>query len=361
MATLTETAYYTRRTINWAILAVIFYIILRIFFVILVALWIYFFPPKPPAPNFRFGKLPAVKFPESSPAAQLSFTLETIEGKVPAASNSAAVYFIPKQAANLLALTKTQEFAKRLGLNPSPIQESKNIYRFDDDTTQLRRLRYDIVSGNFILRYGFEQDTGLFSERSLPVVDAGVAEAKSMMQTFNLYVPDIARGASKAIFLKLVGDKLVSTTSLSQADAVRIDFFRQAVGSMRLFTTDPDEGQIVFIFSGSKNNKKKILQFAYTLWPIDYETTGTYALKPSALAWEELKAGKGYIARYPINANTTATIRQVYLGYYDSFDPQMYLQPIFVFEGDNNFLAYVPAITPEWITPANGNSQIPSR
>lgn len=351
MATLTETAYYTRRTINWMILAVILYIILRITWVIFVAIWLYFFPPQPPPPNFRFGRLPAVKFPEptASPSGQLIFRLETIEGTVPAASDSATVYFMPKPAANLLALTKTQEFAKRLGLNPKPIEETKAIYRFEDDTTQIRRLRYDIVSNNFILRYGFEQDTGLFSEKTLPSVDAAVAEAKSMLQTFTLYGTDLVKGTNKVSFLKLVGDTLISTTSLSQADAVRVDFFRQNVGGIKLFTPNPDEGQVVFIFSGSKSNKKKVLQFAYTLWPIDYETIGTYAIKTSSSAWEELQAGRGFIARYPTNAATSVVVRQVTLGYYDSFDPQMYLQPVFVFEGDNGFLAYVPAVLSEWV------------
>lgn len=350
MANLTETAYYTRRTVNWAILAVILYIILRITWSIFVVLWLYFFPPKPTPPNFRFGKLPAVKFPEpaASPSAQFTFRLETIEGTVPTASEAATVYFMPKPAANLLALTKTQEFAKRLGLNPKPIEETKAIYRFEDDTTQLRRLRYDIVSNNFILRYGFEQDAGLFIERNVPSVDAVVAETKSMLQTFGLYGTDLAKGTNKVSFLKLVGDKLVPTTSLSQADAVRVDFFRQNVGGLKLFTPYPDEGQVVLIFSGSKNNKKKVLQFAYTLWTIDSETSGTYALKNSTAAWEELKSGLGYIARYPTNTATNIVIRQVYLGYYDSFDPQMYLQPIFVFEGDNGFLAYIPAVVPEW-------------
>lgn len=348
MATLTETAYYTRRAINWTILAVIIYIILRITWSIFIVVWLYFFPPKPPPPNFRFGKLPAVKFPEASPSAQFTFRLETIEGAVPAASDSATIYFMPKPAANLLALTKTQEFAKRLSLNPKPIEETKAIYRFEDDTTQLRRLRYDIVSNNFILRYGFEQDTGIFSERNLPSVDAAIAEAKSMLQTFTLYGPDLVKGTNKVSFLKLVGDKLVPTTSHSQADAVRVDFFRQNVRGLKLFTPYPDEGQVVFMYSGSKNSKKKLLQFAYTLWQVDYETTGTYALKTSTAAWEELQAGRGYIARYPTNAATSVVVRQVYLGYYDSFDPQMYLQPVFVFEGDYGFVAYVPAVTPEW-------------
>ncbi|MBI5620587.1 hypothetical protein HY949_02315 [Candidatus Gottesmanbacteria bacterium] len=346
MATLTETAYYTRRSINWTILAIISYIVLRFFWSVFVAVWLDIFPPKPPPPNFRFGKLPAVKFPESSPSAQFSYRLETIEGKVPVASESAAVYFMPKQAANLLALTRTQEFATRLGLRPEPIEETKSVYRFEDASLSLRRLRYDIVSNNFILRYGFEQDLGLFSERNLTSVDAVLAESKSMLQTFILYGTDLSQGTTKASFLKLVGEKLVGTTSLSQADAVRVDFFRRNVSGMKLFTPFPDEGQVVIIFSGSRDNKKKILQWAFTLWPIDYETVGTYALKPSAQAWEELGRGEGYIARNPTTAGTTVTVRQVYLGYYDSFDPQMYLQPVYVFEGDNGFLAYVPAIVP---------------
>lgn len=349
MATLTETAYYTRRTINWSILAVICYILLRLFWSVFVAVWLEIFPPKPPPPNFRFGKLPALKFPEASPSAQFTYRLETIEGTVPVASESAAVYFMPKPAANLLALTRTQEFASRLGLDPNPIEETKAIYRFADATSSLRRLRYDIVSNNFILRYGFEQDTGLFSDRNLPGPDAAVAESKSMLQTFTLYGPDLSGGTSRVSFLKLVGDALVSTTSLSQADAVRVDFFRRSVSGMRLFPPNPDEGQVAFIFSGSKHEKKKILQIAYTLWPIDYETQGTYAMKPSALAWEELQAGKAFIARYPSNASSNVVVRQVYLGYYDSFNPQMYLQPVYVFEGDYGFMAYVPAVSSEWI------------
>ena len=349
MRNLTETAYYTRRAINWAILAVIMYVILRTTWTILVAVWLAVFPPQAPPPNYKFGKLPAIKFPqEASMSAQFTYNLETIEGKVPNASSSGVVYFMPKTPANLLALSRTQEFAKRLGLDPKPIQESKNLYRFDDPIAPLRRLRFDIVSGNFILRYGFEQDTGFFTEHNFPSVEAAIAEAKSLMQTYNLYVPDIAKGANKTTFLKLVGDKLVKTTSLSQADAMRLDFFRQNVGSMKVFAPNPDEGPVSFVYSGSRNAKKKILQLAYTFWPIDYQTTGTYALKPSTQAWEELGQGNGYIARAPTNDSTTVVVRQVYLGYYDSFDPQTYLQPIYVFEGDYGFMAFVGAVTGEW-------------
>lgn len=349
MATLTETAYYARRAINWAILGIIAYFLLRIFWGLFVAGWLAVFPPRALPPNHAFGKLPALKFPAptASPSGKLTFRLETIQGAVPPASPSATVYFMPKTPANLLALTRTEDFAQRLQFSPNPIAESKNIYRFDDPELPLRRLRYDIVSDNFVLRYGFEQESGVFAQRNLPSAGAAIAEAKTMLQTYQLYVPDLTAGTNAVTWLRFSGNQLVPTTSLSQADAVRVDFFRRPIGAIPVFTPYPGEGLSSFVFSGSDNIKKRVLQFAYSFWPIDYQTTATYAIKPSSQAWQELQQGLGFIARYP-TTGTAVTVRTVYLAYYDSFEPQTYMQPIFVFEGDDGFLAYVPAIASPW-------------
>jgi hypothetical protein len=165
------------------------------------------------------------------------------------------------------------------------------------------------------------------------------------MKSHSLYADDLAGGTNEASFLKLDGTQLVGTTSLSQSDAERVDFFRKPIGNTPVFTPYPDQAPISIIFSGSTDSKKHIIQFAYTFWPIDYTTTATYALKTSEQAWQELQAGGGYIARYP-SEGTVAVVRNIYLAYYDSFDPQTYLQPIFVFDGDNGFRAYVPAVAP---------------
>ena len=349
MATLTETAYYTRRTINWLILAVIGYLILRLSWSLFVAAWLAIFPPKPPPPNNAFGVLPKVQFSDqASPSARLTFRLETIEGRVPAASESAAVYFMPKSPANLLALNQTQEFAQRLGLDPNPIAETKNLYRFSDPDFILRSLRYDIVSKNFILRYRFEEDPGIFAEKNFAGSDAMQAEATSVLQSYQLYNEDITKGRSVVTFLKLTGDRLLPTTSLSAADAVRVDFYRRNIGSTPIVTPNPDSGPINFVFSGAQNEKRRFLQFAYTFWPIDYETVATYGLKTSAQAWSELQSGGGFIARYPRTGNA-AVIRTIYIAYYDAYEAQTYLQPVFVFEGDNGFVAYVQAVAPPWV------------
>jgi len=349
MATLTETAYYTRRGINWSILAVIAYIILRIFWGMVVAVWLMVFPPKPPPPNHAFNKLPALQFPtpKASPSAGLTFKLETIQGTVPRASSSAYVFFMPKAAANLLAITKTQEFARKLRFNPTPIPETKNIYQFNDADLPLRKLRYDIISNNFMIKYNFEQDTGIFGSTFTSSGDAIQYETRALLQTYNIYPDDLVKGNINTTYLKLVGDQLVPITNVSQANAMKADVFRRPIASMFVYTPDPSEGQISVIYSPSQDQKKRIVKLAYTFWPVDYKTYATYGLKTSQQAWLELQSGAGYIARYPSQGNT-AVIRNVTLGYYDSFEPQTYLQPIFVFEGDHEFLAYVPAVAPPW-------------
>lgn len=349
MTQLTITAYHTRRAINWGILVLIAYLILRLSWGLFYGIYQMLFPPAPTPPNHAFGKLPAIQFPQSaSDSAQFSYRLETIDGTVPQASASALVFFMPKNSATLTALNKAKEFAAQLGFTAEPIQETKYLYLFIDPDQPLRQLRYDIISKNFTLRYLYEQDPSLFTERSVPLPGEALTDFQGMLENFQIYPADMKTGTSEIQSLKFQGDILIPTTSVSQADALRIDLFRGPTADTQVFTPNPNEGPINVIFSGSKDPQKEIIQFVYNYWPADYETTGTYSLKQSTVAWQELQSGRAFIARYPKTNRKEIIIRKVYLGYYDSLDPQSYLQPIFVFEGDDGFLAYVPAVAPPW-------------
>jgi hypothetical protein len=348
MANLTETSYYARRAINWLILGVIAYIILRIIWAILLSAIIYFFPPKAPPPNHAFGVLPRIKFPDqASPSATITFTLETIEGNVPKASASATVYFMPKQAANLLALPRTQQFADKLRFNPKEIQETKNIYRFNDPEFPLRTLRYDIITNNFTLHYAYGYDQAIFSSGNTLTTEAAIKDAKTFLSNNSLLPSDFSEDNFSASYLTLVGDRLTDTPSITQANATRVNTKRSNIGGVPIYYPDPEASPISLVFSGSPIEKKKILSISYTYWPIEYQTNATYKIKPSEQAWKELQSGGGFIARYPTQG-TAITVRSVHLGYYDSITPQTYLQPIFVFEGDDGFLGFVPAVSPPW-------------
>jgi hypothetical protein len=364
MATLTETAYQTRKTINWMIIGVIGYIVLRLTWAFLVFLYLLLFPPKPPPPNFAYGKLPPIVFPVQTtiPPGELSYALETIDGKLPEASVSAPVYLMPKRSAQLTSLPSAQEFANKLGLNGPMTQETKSIYRFTDSEDQFRALRFDIINNNFILRYRFEENPNVLSEKNIPTPQQTTLDAQMLLNSYNLLTPDFDKGTTTITYLKYKSNTLVKTTSLSQADAVRIDFFRAPIRTLKVVTPNPEEGPIAIVYSGAGDTKKKILQFAYTNWPIDTENYATYAVKNGDQAWQELISGGGYIAKYP-TTGTRVIVRTVYLALYDTYDSQTYLQPIYVFEGDNGFVGYVHAITSEWVEGAvsTQNSQTPNQ
>lgn len=353
MASLTETAYHTRKAINWTILGVIGYIVLRIFWSVLVTVFLAIFPPKALPPNHAFGTLPKLRFPQeiASPSSQLVYQLQTIEGTIPESSPSANVYFMPKTGSNLLALSTAQEFAKRLGFTTTPVGDpvNNNVYRFDDPELTLRHLWYDVVSSNFIIRYDFQQDAGLFLNNEVPTAAEARQEATTLLQTYGLYPDDFKGGETTVTFYRVGDNSLIPVGSQSQADAVRIDFYRPHIANTPV-VNGVSGGPISIVLTGSKNTKKRILQFTYTYWPVDYQTIATYSLKTSTQAWQELQSGAAFILHYPKDTQVI-TVRNVYLAYYDSLDPQTYLQPVFVFEGDDGFIAYVPAVNPQYIDP----------
>lgn len=351
MATLTETAYYTRRAINWGIIALVVIFIFKIFLDFTVSAWKKLFPPPPPPPTVAFGKLPALKFPPApgdTPSAQFSFTLETIEGEPPATSSAGTVFFIPKPEPNLLSLSRASQFASRLGFRGEPQAESPTVYRWSDEKNPFKTLRIDIVTGNFKITYDYAQDLGLFAEKNLPTQDQAIAEATNFLQNLGLFPSELQAGQTQISYWQLLGNTLVQTTSLAGADAVRVDFSRENILGMRLFSSHPPEELIYFIFSGSREAQKRILEVSYRFWTVEMEQGATYPLKTSSQAWEELIAGKGYIARLAEGENKVV-VRKIYLAYFYPEDYQSFLQPIFVFEGDPNFLAFIPAVSPAWV------------
>ena len=74
----------------------------------------------------------------------------------------------------------------------------------------------------------------------------------------------------------------------------------------------------------------------------------SYPLITGDEAWNKLVSGQGYIANPP-KTGSQAVIRRVTLAYLDLYLPSGYIQPVYVFEGDEDFVAYVPAIVDAWL------------
>jgi len=346
MANLTITSFYARKAIFWGIVGLIGFIVVKGALLMSVSIWKQLNPPTPSKPDMLFGQLPALNFPASDIKLPDKFTykLETIEGGLPTLPDVGKVYYMPKLKPNLLSLDRANQKASKMGFKSTPEAIDKSSYKWTNLQNPPTTLEMNINNGNFSFRYPYETDQELLQSKNLPTNDQAAQEAKSFLSSNGLLTDDLATGSAEISYYKYDPPLLVSAPSLSEADFDRIVFLRSPLDNLKILPPDPKVGLVSFLFSGSRDTVKRIVEAKYTYFSIERQTFGTYYLKSVTQAWQELQGGNCYIAHLGQNSDGNITIRRVYLAYYDSFSPQNFLQLIFVFEGDRDFYGYVPAI-----------------
>ena len=170
-------------------------------------------------------------------------------------------------------------------------------------------------------------------------------------------MPGDLTGSTSHEFLKLESGGFVSALSLSESNLIKINFFRKTFENLPSMTSDPNKANVWFMVSGARERDKQVIAAEFHYFPVDESQFSTYPTKTSQEAWDELTTqGKGFIASIGQNlpageagkSGDNIKVRRVYLGYYDAGTPMEFFQPIIVFEGDNGFIAYVPAVTNEF-------------
>jgi hypothetical protein len=342
MASLTQVSIATRKTIRYGIYSIIALIIARYMFLAGVKIYRYFFPIPPPAPLVAFGKLPKLPFPAKPPAEGLSYTLETPEGGLPKFSYQAKVFYMPKVFTGLLSLDIAKDRATKLGFSPAGAEITETVYKFPHPKSPAE-LQISIATGVFSISYDLSADPSPLQEK--PVApEVAASKVRSYLSTSGLLPKDM-EGPAKSEYVKLVNDKIVGAISLSDANFVKVNLFRKKYDDLPGMTPDPNSGNVWFIVSGVTEKEKQMIAAEYHYFPVDETKSSTYPIKTAQVAWEELTAGKGYMASLGTNENKNITIRRIYLGYYDGGTAMDFYQPVFVFEGDNGFITYVPAVT----------------
>jgi hypothetical protein len=343
MTSLTQIAITIRKIIRYGIFFLIFLIIGRIVLGIGVGIYRTIFPPAPPPPTVSFGKLPKLPFPQKTAPANLSYTLETAEGGLPKFSTQAKVFFIPKLSPNLLSLDLTKEKAGSLGFKTDPQKVSETVYRFSHKSSP-STLEVNIITGVFSISYDLGVDSSPL-QRKPPVAEIAASQIRSYLSSASS-LPEDLTGPTNYGYLKLSEGKFVSALSLSEANLVKVNLFRKNYDNLTSLTPDPNEANVWFVISGALEREKQIIAGQYHYFPVDEGKYSTYPIKTAQAAWDELNSGKAYIATPGINKdNDKITIRKIYLAYYDAGEPTDFYQPIFVFEGDRGFIAYLPAVT----------------
>lgn len=354
MATLTETAYVSRKGINLGVILVIAIIILRIVLGGFIGIWQRIFPPPPPPATVAFGKLPLPSAQNNvATPSGTTYTLETVDNSLPTIPKIMAVYFMPHSGANFGSFDKMKALAARLGFqadssNP-PKKTGSTSWRFTDSNNPLRSLDIDELSGNFRLTYNFLSDLSLFNEKNFSSVESVMSSAQSFFSNAGVFSNDLSENPPTVTFFKLDSGALIPTTSLSNAEAISVSFARSNIDKIPVVSPDPKQGLVSVLLSGSSDQGKKAIDGRYFYSQIDSVNFATYPVISAKEAFDKLKASQAIFASLPIPMVNAVSIRKVYLAYLDPYPPQSYLQPVLVFSDEKGFIAYIPLVSPNWL------------
>ncbi len=345
--TLTSVNYISRQALKFGAIALATMIVGRVALGAFTAYWRATHPPPPPPPTVGFGVLPSIVFPISSdkPA---SYKLETASGRTPDFGDRAKVFFMPAQAASLLADDEAKKIASNYGFSSSPEVLDARTYRWSRSEPLLTTFELDIRNHAFSYSTNYQSRPELLLNVTLPSSFEAVERVKSFLNRSNLLPSDTATASGQITPLKSLGGELTEAVSVSDAEFLQVDITRTAIDSrFNIFTPEGYKGTISAIISGALSGNNSIVSLDFFHYKVDYDQVHTYPIKTANEAWKVLQAGEGFIVNP--GSGTEAVIRTIELGYYDSFEEQQYLQPIFVFEGDDGFMGYVPAVDSKFL------------
>ena len=345
MATLTEISFYSRQAIKWGIVGIIVIAIIPFAYRAGRGIYLKLNPPPPPPPTVRYGKLPKLKFPQSAAGDNVTYKLETIQGGLPKLPSVGQVYVVGINKSRLLELERAKAKAKTLGFTNEPVRVDDQTYRFVHPTLRAT-FTVNLLSGGFSYKYDYLNDKPVFVPQNLPSIEQAGAEAKNFLQGLGLLPADLVSGMARSAYLiATYSGEMKEAPSYSEANFVRTDLYRADKDKLKFVTAGGDKSPVNMLFSGLGERNKRIVEANYQYSAILGNDSASYPLKSVDQAWSELTQGSGYATQgYP-----TVTIRKVDLAYYESNDPQQFIQPVFVFEGDGGFVGYLPAVDPKYV------------
>lgn len=348
MANLGETAIIARKAIKYGGIGLVVLMVGRVVLSMSVTYWKKLHPPPPPPPDVKFGKLPKLVFPQKDQPS-LEYTLETRTGGLPTKMvNQFAVYFMPIRKPNLLAYDKAKEVAGRMGFIQEPVKLSETDYRFNLTDPLPASLTINIITGAFVLDRKWQDDPTFLIPNMYYNDSQTVDRITNFLARVSLLPEDVKEGDHTAQYLRSENGQLVPAASLSQSFFVRINLYRKPIGETKVVNPRSDKGIISGILAMQREDVKQFVYIDYSYFPVDLETLAVYPLISVADAWERMQKGGGFVVAVKDDSQPVV-VREIYLAYYDSDIPQQFMQPVYVFEGDNEFVGYVPAIADAWV------------
>lgn len=347
MATLTVTAYYARKTVVYGVVGLISLILIRFSWGVFSRWWIALHPPPPPPPTVSFGVLPEIQFPKGVERQGMRYQLQTVSGVAPDLGPQARVYFMPAFRANVLGLELAKNLAQKLGFLSEATAKDEQVYSWGREGSLPGNLTVNLVTGHFALDTAWYRDNEIVSSRA-PSEQEAVSVAQNYLRTAGLMTDDLSKGKTKTEFLQAGAGAFTSAISQSEANFTRVHFFRDDVNGLSAVTPQDNQGLVQVIVSGARTGEKRIVGMTYKYSPIEFATSSTYPLRSAQQAWTQFQNGDGVITRLVKNIQSIV-VRDIKLAYYDADVPQQFLQPVYMFSGDDGLSGYISAIDPKWL------------
>jgi len=346
MSSLTQISILSRKIIRYTIYTIVFIVIVRYSYLIGTKIYRYYFPEPPPPPNLCFGKITKIPFPpsENEAAKDLVFTLQTANGKLPKFPTQMTVYYMPKAISTIGALDSAKQKAVSLGFNPNGTASVETVYSFTNDKAPVT-LILNIVTGIFSISYDINSKPTIL-EGMPPDAITATALAKTYLSRAKSMPGDLT-GPVVIQFEKMQDGVFVPANSQSEANVTKINLYRKNYKDYPNVTGTYNQANIWFKFTPSKTSSDQIAAAEYKYFAVDENKNCTYPTITAEQAWEKLKSGDAYFTNIDPKSNGNITVRKVYLAYYDPDKYSEFYQPVIVFEGDDNFSAYVTAVTPD--------------
>lgn len=386
--TLTKVSCLTKKGLVIFAALFIITVLANVFWTNIVEFYYYVLPPKQEI-NAVYGLLPPLTF---TPKTNLNsdkteFVLNTKGGNLPLTIPKVIeVYRFQPNTFSYTAGKDAQNLALILGYT---------------DTELLTDLRGDVYRwGNFNIKSQLEiklftKEIELTTDLTTPQVreilrngeiteEAAIRSTDTLLKELNAGSDPLYSTAEKiATPGKINFNRIQTSTSIRDTQFYRVDYFRTIErnnGKFRILGPEPKKGNIsIYTLSGGRNSNSIPPYLAYPIVSvnnstIDRNSVGYYPTISARTAWEALLNKNAVLAGiYPEDKSILEEVREaevervlindIYLAYYENTDPQTYLQPIYVFEGNyvgaagdrGDIFYYVPAIQGQYVTSYTNN------
>jgi len=351
------------------------------------------FPARLPAPNETYGKLPPIAFPKSDINGPFTYSINTVNGSLPQDfPDRLNVYPMIISEPSLLNLKNAESAISNIGYtdsqgNPVPaVPIGGSNYQWKETTPDSNgfenTMDYNIITENFTTTSNYLTQLSVLQGQYIQNMNAptdAIPVVQDFVNNLDVFPSDIDLTLTQnaptqntynttPLMYSVTAGQLTPATALAAAQVIRVDLYQKEIDysipagqnqdstqfkdfdmKLPILYPHPPYSTMNFLVASGQGSAN-VVQANYNHQTVNLQPStpqasqAVYPIKTAQQAFDDLKSGKGYIASYN-GTGGQILITNVFLAYYIGTAQQNYLIPVIVFQGQNGFFAYVPAVT----------------